>query len=192
MKAMIAGCVVALMCSGLTGCATTGSWSIEGTCDTSRKCSVGGKVGGTWGGGEKKSIYQGMMLALAANLPDAALFEIDVSGSSIGFPSSGLVTMTLVDTTTNVTIAAQQFPWTKVGGALKLSDPDAVNSWAVEKGGTADEMRYTLARFNASAPAGDNVISGTSKYQGVATASFTSRFSACQTKVNSPLLCADR
>lgn len=130
-----------------------------------------------------------MLLAVAADIPDASLFEIDVSGSTITYPSSGQATLTLVDNTTNTVIAARQFAWYRSGNTLRLSDPDSVNTWAATEGGAANELRYSLPRMVTSAPPGPNVIAVKSIYQGSQTASATSEFTACTT-YPSPYLCA--
>lgn len=190
-KGVLAVAMIAV-CSSLTGCMNTVSWSIEGNCSAKASCSVSGKIGGTFGGpGEKQSlpIYEKLLAVAASDIPDASLFEIDVTGSTISYPTNGLVTLTLVDTNTSVVTAAKQFSWYRSGNILRLSDPNAVNSWATSNGGTANELRYTLERMTTSAAVGPNTISVKSKYQGVQTASATSQFTVCS-RYPSPYMCA--
>lgn len=171
---------------GMTGCAT--SWEVSATCSQTAKCSATGKIGGTF---DKRSIplHEKILMTALADVPDASQFELDLCGSTVTYPSTGTVTLTLFNTTTNTAVAARQFAWYRSGNTLRLSDPNAVNAWAASDGGNANELRYTLARTDVAANPGENVITVTSKYQGSQTATSSSSFVRCTT-YPSPYLCS--
>jgi hypothetical protein len=186
-KRAFAGLMVASAFLLAPGCATTsqGTWEVNAGCENlPRKpdCKVGGKVGGSWGGGGKQQMISLAAAVLAAaDVADAALFEIDVSGSTIPYPASGTTTLTLKDTITGVVQAAAQFAWYRIGSIIRLSDPDAVNNWALANGGSANELSYQMTPFSAANIYGEHSISVASKYAGQTTAAATSTFYRCST-----------
>ena len=190
--------VVALSvaCLSLGGCATTsqGTWEISGKCSglpSKPSCEIGGKIGGTWGGGgggNKKLVALAQQVLVAADVADAAQFSIDVSGSTITYPDSGIVTLMLKNRSTGVVRATKDFSWIRSGSILKLADPDSVNNWALSSGGDANEITYSLKRFQVNSGYGEQVISVASKYEDVVTAAATSTYYRC-TAYPSPYAC---
>lgn len=170
----------------LVGCAGA-TWNVKATCKTDGDCQVEGSIGGTIPGGGSNGRLADKMLASSAPW-DAADFVLDVSGSTVHYPSTGRVTLTLIDRSTDVVQAARQFDWVRNGSILRLVDPDTVNAWAATEGGTANDLTYKLARFETGAPPGDHIASVKSKYQGQVTASATTHFSVC-TPYPSPYQC---
>lgn len=134
-------------------------------------------------------IYQRLAALAVSEIPDAALFEIDLSGSSVTYPSTGNVTLTLYDSAGGVAVAARQFSWYRSGTVLRLTDPDSANAWAAAEGGSANELRYALATVSANANPGEQIISVASRYEGATTASASSTFTVC-TKDPSPYQCS--
>lgn len=132
--------------------------------------------------------FDRIMLASAAEVPDAARFEIDVSGSSVAFPANGSVTLQLFDPQQGVTIASRQFQWHRTGNILRLVDPDGANTWAAAESGPATELRYDLATFDVGAAPGPNTIAAASRYGGATKAASVSDFQVC-TKYPSPYQC---
>lgn len=191
MKKELAVSSALLSCLGLAGCRNETSWSVEGSCNNKSNCSITGKIGGAFGGGgEPLPLYGCVLAAAATEIADAALFELDLGGSSFTYPSNGQVTLTLTDSASGAVTAARQFAWARSGNVLKLSDPNAVDSWASSEGGTTTEIGYTLGHVHVDALLGDNVISIISRYQGQQTAASVSFFNVC-TKDPSPYSCAE-
>lgn len=171
------------------GCGPT-EWQLSASCEESKKCRIEGRIGGKIGGGERDGLrwFDRIMLASAAEVPDAARFEIDVSGSSVAFPANGSVTLQLFDPQQGVTIASRQFQWHRTGNILRLVDPDGANTWAAAESGPATELRYDLATFDVGAAPGPNTIAAASRYGGATKAASVSDFQVC-TKYPSPYQC---
>lgn len=125
---------------------------------------------------------------VAADVADAAQFAIDVSGSTIVYPSTGTVTLILKNSDTGVVLAMRDFSWARTGSLLKLSHPDAVNDWALAAGGDANELTYKLANFPMNSGYGEQIVSVASTYEGTVTASATSTYYRC-TSYPSPYQC---
>ncbi|UYK76502.1 hypothetical protein NG825_19100 [Xanthomonas sacchari] len=178
----------------LAGCGGSVHWNVKASCTQKGGCGAEGEIGGTWGGGGGKEsipLYQRMLAAAAADVPDASLFEIDVSGSTVGYPENGTVRLILTNTQTGAVQASAMFNWYRSGNSLRLSDPGAVNAWSAAEGGTANKLTYRLTPFVVSAPAGPNTVVFSSKYEGVQTASATTQFTKCTT-YPSPYLCSQQ
>jgi len=187
---MAIGIVGAAM--ALTGCGGSVHWNVKASCTQKGGCGAEGEIGGTWGGGGGKEsipLYKKVLLAAAADVPDASLFEIDVSGSTVTYPDNGTVRLILTNTDTGVVQASALFNWYRSGNSLRLSDPGAVNSWSVAEGGSANKLTYKITPFTVNAPAGANTVVLSSKYEGVQTASATVQFTKCTTHP-SPYLCS--
>lgn len=158
----------------VTGC--EGTWKAGAECSSGGGCSVKGEVGGTFAFSEDKvPLAQRMMMS--SSIPDAAAFEIDVSGSSVGVPSSGWVTLQLVERRSGLVQAARQFRWVRSGSVIRVAEPDVVNSWAAQSGGVADTLKYDLHQFQAHGGSGTNVLKVSSKYEGQVKASATASWS---------------
>lgn len=177
-----------VVCLSLGGCASTsqGTWEINGKCSglpSNPSCEIGGKIGGTWGGGggTQQMVSLAQRVMVAADVADAAQFSIDVSGSTIAYPATGTVTLVLKNADTGIVRATQVFNWTRSGNLLKLSNPDAVNDWALANGGDANELTYKLNRFPMNSGYGEQLISVKSKYEDTVTASATSTYYRCTT-----------
>ncbi|WP_456976810.1 hypothetical protein [Luteimonas sp. A277] len=110
------------------------------------------------------------MLASTDVLPDAAAFAIDVSGSTLTYPQSGMGVFTL-KRADNYIVASQAFAWTKVGTLIKFTNPDAVNTWAYSNLGDATQFSFETNSFSPNFT-GTRVVSLASKYEGQTTSSF--------------------
>lgn len=187
MRSHVMGLIAISVAIATAGCAGA-TWNVKAGCKTDGDCSIEGSIGGTipGGGGQNRSLAARMLTS--TQVLDAADFEIDVSGSTISYPSTGKVTLTLKDRSTGAVQAARQFDWVRTNNILRLDDPDAVNVWAASEGGSANDLSYKLARFDSAAPPGEHVISTKSKYLGQVTATSTSHFSIC-TPYPSPYPC---
>lgn len=169
-----------VICTSLVGCAGM-NYGVKGSCDTTGKCAIEGSISGTIPPGKPQMMALASQMLAATEVPDAALFEIDVSGSTISYPATGTVTITLKDTATDTVQAAKLFNWTRTGNSIRLADPDAVNAWAATEGGNANELSYKLTRFATTSGAGDQIISTAAKYEGVVKATASSSFTRCTT-----------
>jgi hypothetical protein len=156
----------ALLPSALMLSACSGTWEAEATCSTSGPCSVTGRVKGTFKStaDQPSTIFQ--MIAQSASVMDAAQFSIDVSGSTVGVPVNGLVTIKLIHSQTGALQAQNTFSWVKSGTDLVLVNPNAVNSWAMSQGGTADSMEYVLHPFAVTQSSGPNQLQASTQYEG--------------------------
>lgn len=147
-----------------------------------------GGPGGPGGGGPNPVVPQlplGMdsalnaMLASTDVLPDAAAFAIDVAGSTLTYPQSGLGVLTL-KRADNQVVASQAFAWTKAGTLIKFTNPDAVNAWAYSNLGDATKFSFETNSFSPNFT-GTRVVSLASKYEGQTTSSFHTLISGeCQ------------
>jgi hypothetical protein len=177
----------AILGSLLLVTACTANWKLTASCDTTKKCQVGGEIGGPVG--PIKRLLASAMMA-TTTVPDAAQFYIDTTGSTVAYPATGTVTITLIDSTTGSVQAAKLFGWTRYGNQLKLTDPNAVNTWASAYG-NADSMKYSLTRFQSNYGIGNQTIAVASNYEGSVTATSSSTFYSCtKPGVYSPQLCS--
>ena len=175
---------LSLISIGTAGCATYNtSVRAYGECSAKAggggECKAGAEVkwekkagGGGGGGGGKENIINALARAALDLTADAAQFQIDTSGSTIPYPSTGAVSVMLVRSSDNVVVAAQSFAYVKSGTIIRLADPDAVNSWAYANAGDADSIRYETASFT-SAFQGQKTMAVATKYEGQSLASFT-------------------
>lgn len=175
MKKELSFCAFLPMALMLSAC--SGTWEAEATCSSSGPCSVTGRVKGTF----KSAVDQGstilQMIAQSASVMDAAQFSIDVSGSTVIVPANGLVTIKLIHSQTGAIQAQNTFSWVKSGTDLVLVNPNAVNSWAMSQGGTADSMDYALHPFTVSQGPGSNQLQAATQYEGTTYASAVSVWS---------------
>lgn len=110
-------------------------------------------------------------------IPDASAMSIDVSGSTVGFPSSGNATLT-IKTGSNV-IASKTFGWTKSGDTLHFTNPSSIDSWLEGSGATiSSTLDYSLANIAVSAVEGENVVSSRVKMYSTYIASASGSFTA--------------
>lgn len=170
---LYAGVIVALPLL-LSGCAGV-SWKAGASCDTTKKCEIHGEISGS--SARSQSLIASMLSASEA--ADAAQFVVDVSGSTVPYPSQGTVTVSLVESSTGTVQASRLFDWTRSGNTIRLVDPNAVNAWAAANGGSADAMRYRLTKFQSDYGLGSQTIAVSSAYEGVTNASAVSTFESC-------------
>lgn len=150
-----------------TGCSGT-KWWVGGKCQSGKGCEVEGSIEGVI-----KSSASSLVARIhgATETFDAASFSLDMAGSTLTVPASGLVTIHLVESTSGAIVTSGTVPWRRDGSTIVLSDPDAVNRWALDHGGHADSLTYKLHPFPASSAYGELQV--TSMYEGVANASAT-------------------
>ncbi|TCZ87749.1 hypothetical protein [Lysobacter sp. N42] len=150
-----------------TGCAGT-KWRVSGKCQSGRGCEVEGSIEGVIKSSAKTLVAR---VYESAETFDAASFSLDTGGSTLSVPSSGLVTINLVDTVSGATVTSATVPWRRNGTSIVLADPDSVNRWALAHGGSADSLTYKLHPFPAPSSYGELQV--TSMYEGVANSSVT-------------------
>lgn len=170
--------VVAVSCfAALSGCA---GWTIK----TSVKCTQPIDGSGTAectaeaSASRKLSTFAVEDTMGSQSLPDASLYSIDTTGSTIPYPSTGEVTVSLLSSTDTVE-AANTFQWVKTGSEIVLADPAAVNAWAASAAPDAAEMNYTLLPFSTTLQAGENWIKSTAVYDGVAIGAASQEITYC-------------
>jgi len=170
MKKVLGVIAVSSMALSLAACESVG-WSVKASCKGGAGCSAEGEIHGQM----KKEVQKGnrkpllQQMAESGSAFDAAQFAIDVSQSTVSIPNSGLVSIALVDSSTGAVQAATTWGWTKVGAELKLSNPDALNDWAMTHGGTADSLKYALLPFETTA----GTFAVSVEYEGAAYATST-------------------
>lgn len=168
-----------LLCVGglLTGCA---GWTVTASTGCSQTFPGSGGIKCDARVSASKTFENRMLsaanLASSGALPDASAFSMNISGSTITYPSTGQVTITITNSSSNSVVAAQTFSWVRTGNTLVLANPAAVNAWASGISSAADEVSYQLVPFEAQAAAGNNTIVAASVYQGQTTASASSTF----------------
>lgn len=166
---MALGCCLAV---GLTGCATI-EWEIGASCQergAGEDCKIEGKVKG-------KTQKTGSLLETAFSgtlVPDAAQFAIDVGDTAARIPTTGLVTLRLADSETGAIRASQVTAWVRTGTEIKLANPDNVNAWAMNTGGSVDTLTYSVHPFAVTSSPGANTLTVHAEYEGVQRASASS------------------
>lgn len=174
-----------------SGCATTGTWEVNGKCSglpRNPNCEIGGKIGGTWGGSNKLTTLAQKISSFSV-IPDAAQFALNISGSTIAYPLTGSAILTLRNADTDSIVASKSFNWYRSGNTIKLSDPDTVNAWALSAGSSANELTYKLTPFPLSSGYGQQTVSVQSVYEGSVTAASTTTYYRCS-PYPSPYACA--
>jgi hypothetical protein len=167
----------ALVLTGLLLAGCSSSWTIKASASCSRtfpggqtKCTAGASTSTTIGNNIR-------MLASAfsgESIPDASEYSMDTSGSTIPYPRTGQITVTLKNSSANTVVAAKMFPWTRIGNTISFSNPSAVNSWVDNvANATVDEVDYQLAPFNAQLKPGPNTLKAATKHNGQTLASVT-------------------
>ena len=145
MKRFAVWAMIALCVAGLVGCKTT--TTIKGECEVGGRCTIGGSIIF-----EHTTEKTGTSMIDAIDAygvaPDAASFAIGIDGSTVQFPNTGTLVLSLVDSVAGQQVAARRFAWTRSGARLVLVDPDAVNAWALEVGGDADALRFVVDPFD--------------------------------------------
>lgn len=128
-------------------------------------CTKSVKVTGAWEF-DLKSQGRSSLAALDAQGAtfDAALWTIDLSGSNVTMPTYGTALLKLVDSSNAQVLASRNFGWVRSGQSVRLSNPDAVNSWAADNAGTADTLIYETAPFLTSENVGANNLVMTDRY----------------------------
>lgn len=182
MNKLIRKSVVALVLAGgsclvLSGCA---GWSVTAETGCSQTFPGNGQVTCDARVSATKQLGNRMLSmasqALSGALPDASAFSMNTSGSTVAYPSTGQVTITLTDSSSNSVVAAQTFPWVKTGYVITLANPAAVNAWAAGIDSSADQVSYQLVPFATEPTPGNNTIAVASVYQGQTSASASSTF----------------
>lgn len=129
--------------------------------------------------------------ASLATMFTPADLEMDFSGTTVGIPTSGSVTLSLLDSSGG-TLAATTFSWTRSGNVATLDNPSAVTSWvAAQSGNVADVSIETLPMTISTSP-GTNTFQSTARYDGsnLATSAQTWTESApCPD--NNPMMCLE-
>jgi hypothetical protein len=117
---------------------------------------------------------------------------LDLSASTVPIPTSGTMTLRLIDSRNNKLIASQVFAWVGTQGRIRPKNPDAINEWAYRNLGTADTLQYELTKFYSAYGPGLQRIAATSAYDGVVISEFSSTFysNAPCTTYPSPHTCA--
>lgn len=149
----------------------------------SNECEVDGAFSAVF----KRSSQYSLLHALteSAVTLDAASISLEFASTAI-IPSSGLVDIDLIDSTNGSLQASSTFTWVKSGNDLVLASPNAVNTWALNNGGTADTMAYVLHPFVVVPVFGNNSMTVSAQVDGVTTTSasttwFSSRGGSCRT-----------
>lgn len=152
----------------LSGCAGV-SGNISVKCGSGSGCEGGGSIS------FPTNLAQARVLA---NVPiDAAGVLLDTSGSTITYPSTGTVILSLYNASGSV-LASKSFPWVLSGTALVFANPAAVNQWESANSNGVTQVNYQLTPFTAGYAAGTNTMSIATTYQGLTLARATSTFSS--------------
>lgn len=137
----------------------------------SNECQVDGAFSAVFKRTEEYSLLRALFESNTTL--DAASISLEIS-STATVASSGLVDIDLINSTNGSLQASGTFAWVKSGNDLVLANPNAVNTWALNNGGTADTMTYVLHPFVVLPVPGNNSMSVSAQIDGVtATAAST-------------------
>lgn len=134
-------------------------------------CKVGAEA--VW---ESKKGFLADILSKTILAPDAGSYQLDVSGSTIPYPSNGTMVVTLKNSASGNVVAAQTFQWTRTGSVISASHPDSINNWAYSYAGAADSISYELSQFRSAYGSGLQTIAASSYYESTRGAGFTATF----------------
>lgn len=79
---------------------------------------------------------------------DAASMTIDVSDSNVSYPSTGAMTLKIVNRNNGSVLRTGSFGWFLSGSDLRFSNPSSVNSWLQSSGATASGYRVDYSLDN--------------------------------------------
>lgn len=158
--------VLSFLLTLLTACASV-TW----------KCEVGGTVNqqqqviGAFSGGMIDASVSGSLSASSApaaiagalgvnSTLDASSITMDTSGSSVTWPQTGTVALTIRSKSNGAVLSAQSFPWTRNVSVITFSNPSAVNSWLSSSGADAatHKVDYDFQNLTMPAQQGSNLI----------------------------------
>lgn len=154
-------------------------------CRSGDGCEVGGEISGTLPLAPKGDFAKA--LATVIGSVDAGAFTLDVSDSTVTVPTTGYVTVKLIDSSTGSVQASKVFPWIRSGTLISLADPMAVNVWAEANAGSANSVEYNLHKFQTSESPGWNTLAVASNYEGQTEAYATTTWRYSQICPNDPL-----
>lgn len=102
-------------------------------------------------GGSSPTVGMTGSIVGQSSILDASAMSLDVSNSTIVFPSSGTVTLRLLNLTGGL-VRTGTFAWTRLGTSLKFSSPSTVNSWLQTSGADPSTSRIDYAFTDFVAP----------------------------------------
>lgn len=154
--------VTTILVSGLSlsGCV---GWTINTKLSCTTNSSGQTSCTGSIGGSKKIEAIGYLINEAASNIPDASDYSLDTTGSTIPYPGTGHVTITLKSDAAGSVVAAKTFDWVRTGNVIVLADPDAVNAW-VASNPSADDATYTLVPFATQLAVGDNIYALAVRY----------------------------
>jgi len=184
MKRLVLPLTAAALTLALASCSSvqTVSAKVSGTCSSGGvggECRVQAVMTVESGGPPGAQRILGMLAAAAGATPlDAGAYELDVTGSTIPYPSKGTMMVTLQRSADASTVSAKQFSWVRVGNVIRATDPDAINEWAYANAADADSVGYAIDPFRSNYAPGLQTIAAASKYEGATETSFSETFLA--------------
>lgn len=141
--------------------ACNATWRVRAGCESSgggANCKVEGEVSGKW-------------IVERSASTDFSNLSIDVSGSTIAFPSYGQLNISLVAEDAGTTLASGTFAWVRSGSRISLVDPAAANAWALPYAEVATRVNFALDDFSTAEASGQNTITASVDVNGVSQAS---------------------
>lgn len=142
--------LMGMSCSGM-------QYKASADCKTGGgSCTIHGEVSGTLPFAPQGIVEQ--TLYAFTGTADAGAFSLDMSDSTVAVPSTGSLTVRLINSASGITRASRIFPWKRVGMNIVLTDPASVNAWAINNGGDADSVTYDLLPFVTSESPGWNTL----------------------------------
>ena len=166
--------LIGLIATTLAGCGTI-SYGISADCQIGGNCSVKGEIKGSIQIQSERDFIASILSS--SNTWDAQSFEIDLSGSTVSYPQNGYATIYL-KSSNGGTVAQQTFPWYQTSGKIRLSNPDAVNSWAISNSAGVSSVSYELNQAVATGTSESNPLNVSVRYDGVQRASASTSWSA--------------
>ncbi|HEY9131801.1 MAG TPA: hypothetical protein VIM98_08615 [Dyella sp.] len=111
------------------------------------------------------STQQAMAHLMTVAMPDAGSFSLDTSGSTVTWPATGTVTLTVSQLSSGAVIATSNFAYVKSGSVLVFADPTSVNNWLAATGAdpASSKLAYTVAGFPVTPQSGTNVAAAAAR-----------------------------
>ncbi len=134
---------------GLSGCATLP--------DVQDKCTPGINPNEPWVCPSLvlQTLDSPVSASSLANSFDASKFKADMTGSTVGIPSSGLYSITL-NNQYGQPIAQRAFSWSRQGTIISIDDPLAVKNWMSSVSGIVKSVSTNFVTLPVTSQPGIN------------------------------------
>jgi hypothetical protein len=123
---------------------------------------------------------------------DASSFSLNTTGSSVAWPSTGVIVVAINNSTTGAVISEQSFNFNKVGALVEFANPASVDAWISASGApSTSNVTFAVQPFDVVATAGTNTVAVAAQIGGttMSTSTVTFQGSACDPNIHTPGKC---